>query len=146
MQNGMKLIAIGLALSYEDRKQRITMLNDSIDAITDAIRSSSNVDGLPRGTGVTDPVTNRLIRVQAIEAERDAEQDRVNAVDWAEEYVRAIFKEEDGDKLMAALELYLQKKKKEAHILLSETSITESSFHYARQTYMNQILHYLHYI
>jgi len=144
MVNGLKMIAIGIALSNEARKDKVKLLNESIEAIAESIRSSSDVDGMPHGTGITDPVSSKAIRMERIELERDAEMECIAAVEWAGQYIRDMFREEDGDLLIQALYMSLNRKRDEAYKLLKDTQIKPSSFNHAKSTYLNQILYYLH--
>lgn len=143
--NGLKLIAIGLAKSTKDRQANVDRQNDLIDSLADAIRSSSNTDGQPGGVGGTsDPIGAKAIKIESIERGRDMEQERLNAVAWAEKSVRDLFKEEDGDGLIEAIYAYLDNRRQDAvAIIENQTSLTISNFHYAKKKFLTQILLYL---
>lgn len=143
--NGLKLIAIGLALSYDDRKKKISIMNDMIDSCADSIRSSSDLDGMPHGTTVGDPVSARLQKIEKIEEERDMEQKRVDAVDWAMECALDLVDEEVALQLQNAIMLACMGRKytNQALLIVEEADIQQGTFYRAKSIFISQILRYL---
>lgn len=85
MIKGVRLIATGIALTHKMRVNKVALINEEINAIAETLRSSSDVDGMPHSGSVTDPVSAKAIKIEALENVRAIEQERINAVEWAEQ-------------------------------------------------------------
>ena len=142
-KNGLKLIAIGIALSNEDRKRKVKLLNDSIDSFADSIRSTSDLDGMPHGTKVGDPVSAKVAKMEKLEIERDIEQERINAVEWAMQNATDLVPEEEASTLEKAIMMSIRNKKGGALTLIDESTIKPATYYTARTTFLSGILRYL---
>lgn len=146
MNYGLKLIAKGIALTHQDRLKLIENWNDLMDSYADGIRSSSDVDGMPHGNVVTDPVSSRAIKIESLAIERDREQDRVNAVEWAMQYATDLYAEEDAKSLREAVFMYLKGDRDEAiRMVASNTTVPIYGFNRVRGVFLEQIIKYLHF-
>lgn len=144
-QNGMNLIARGIALAYDDLKRDIELLNESIDNCATSIRSSADLDGLPHSTSVGDPVGQRSVRIEYLEEERDAKQELVNAVDWAMQYISDRYSPEEAPFIKQAITTYLKRMQNDAMRIIDEkTSLSRPGFYSAKSVFLSQILQYLH--
>lgn len=142
----LRNIAIALVLTYQDRKDRIAVLNNLIDAKASAYRSPADVDGSPHSSGAGDPVGAAVIGMEAIKRQRNAEQVRVDAVEWGLRYVCDYQKEEDEPAVRRALLAYFDDKDTAQAIIDTETQISPQRFNAMRRNFLHQILKYLHLI
>lgn len=145
MDKGVRLIATGLALTYKKRKAKIDLINAHIDSIRDAIRSSSDVDGMPHSGTVTDPVSAKAVKIEALEAIRDEEQARVNAVEWAEQAIRDRSDDDEADALLELLWTYLQSNREVVDKYIDEHAFASLYVAKSLKTrFLNDIASYLH--
>ena len=91
-----------------------------------SIRSSSDVDGMPHAGVVTDPVSQRVVRIEALTEVRDIEQERVNAVEWAEQCVRDRNSEEGAAMQLEAIWTVLTQDKQTVDKYIEEHPIFAS--------------------
>ncbi len=140
----LRNIAIALALTHKERLHRVEVLNDLIQSKAASYRSPSNVDGFPHAAGAGDPVGSAVIGMEFVKAQRDAEQNRINAVDWALKYVCDYQRPEDEQAIREALLTYFEDKDAANAIIDSRTSISQPAFILMRQNFIRQILKYLH--
>lgn len=139
----LRNIAIALVLTHRDRCDRVDVLNNLIDYKASAYRSPANVDGMPHAQGAGDPVGASVVGTESIEAQRDAEQNRINAVEWALRYVCDYQKVEHEEAVREALLLYFEDKDASNAIIDTKTTITPQSFVMIRRNFIRQILKYL---
>jgi len=123
MDYGLKIIAKGLCLSNESRKDKIKRLNTVIDSMADSIRSASDNDGMPHATTVGDPIGSKLEKIERLEKKRDEEPNRVNAIEWAEQYLHDNFPEDQADALIKAINLELAREKSRMQSILEDNHI-----------------------
>lgn len=145
-KNGLTLIAIGIALTHEARLRTVAELNQSIDAFADTLKSSTDNDGMPHGSGTSDSTANRVMRIEALERRRNIEQERIDAVEWAMKYVMDIYSDEDANHLKEAIFTFLKGNKDEAlEIIECRTDIKTKAFYQAKKNFLIQILKYLNF-
>lgn len=143
MRDGRKMIAIGLVLTYKDRQAKVAALNDLIDSCTDSIRSSGDLDGMPHVQGVSDPIAKRLEKIEKLEAERDRQQERLDAVDWAKRYVSDFYKDEYAPLVIKAILTSFNGNDDAARAMLDGADVSLRSFRRAKGIFINQICKYL---
>lgn len=139
----LRNIAIGLVLTHKDRCSRVAMMNSLIDEKAAAYRSPANVDGMPAAQGTGDPVATSVVNAERVTAKRDAEQVRVDAVEWALEYVCGFQREEDAPYIRTALLSYFEDKDYALMLIDSNTNISPQGFVMMRRSFIQQILKYL---
>jgi len=119
------------------------MLNEELDACYSSMPSGMS-DGQARGSSGSDRVSGLVTRIERIKSERDAEQERINAVDWAKNEVRDSFSDIQAPTVINALGLYLRRQTEAALLLLDSAEISRNSFFRAKNLFLRQILSYLH--
>ena len=145
MKDGYKLIAVGIVLTHNERIKRVEELNAIIDSFASAIHSSSDLDGMPHSTTVGDPVGVRAEQIEKIQRERDTEQERINAVEWAVQCISDCYDEEFVPAIMAALMTsFAGNNDKALNIITANTPIGVHNFYRAKRNFMQQINKYLY--
>lgn len=139
----LRNIAIALVLTHQERCDRVNVLNNLIDHKASAYRSPANVDGMPHAQGAGDPVASAVVSVESVETQRDAEQNRINAVEWALRFVCDYQKEEHEDAIREALLLYFEDKDAANAVIDTKTTISPQAFVMMRRNFIRQILKYL---
>ena len=139
----LRNIAIALVLTHQDRCNRVDVLNSLIDHKASAYRSPANVDGLPHAQGAGDPVATAVATTESIERQRDAEQNRINAVEWALRWCCDYQKAEHEAAVREALLLYFADKDAANAVIDTKTTITPQAFIMIRRNFIRQILKYL---
>lgn len=142
-KDGYKLIALGIAITHKERMEHIAELNEYIEQIASAIRSSSDADGMPHAQNVSDPVSSRAVRMEMVAEERDREQERVNAVEWAKEYVSGFYSDENAPIICEAIMIFISGDRDKALAMVDATGVTQFSFHKSKSVFLRQILKYL---
>lgn len=140
----LRNIAIALVLSHKERCKRVKHFNEMIDAQAAGYRSPSSLDGMPHAPGVGDPVGAAVVASETIVQQRDAEQARIDAVEWALRFVCDFQREEDEQYIRAALLSYYEDRDHANMIIDMNTKISQQTFIVIKRQFINQILKYLY--
>lgn len=144
-KNGLRLIAIGIALSNDERIKKVKLLNEMIDDTASTIRSASDNDGMPHGSSVGDTVGERVSKIEELEYERNLEQERINAFDWGLQCAKDIVDDKDCALLQEAIITSLRGNNGDALNILADSSVKQNTFYRAKSIFITQILSYLHF-
>lgn len=137
-------IAIGIVKTHEDRKQRVRVLNDTIDSFADAMRSPSNMDAMPHKTGYSNPVEERIEKIEAAEVKRNALQEYVDAVEYAMQNIREAYNPPMDEFMVECVLSYIYGPREDAiHRFESGCDLPLQALISARRQLLNIVLKYL---
>lgn len=140
----LKQIAICLTKTHEQRLQHIQSMNAAIDSVAGDLRSP-RLDGMPRASGGNaDSIAQSVSLMELWGKSRDAEQARVDAVEWAFSEICSMYRPEYSDAIREAIMLSCCKDNDTAfNVLQAHTGLGEATFRYLKGEYISQVLAYL---